>query len=169
MYVRLLRQMLENAGATVVMPRAGLEHSEPGVSGMPQWTEGARYWLQHEKVNSSLWNLYEGNEYKDDMKCRPLWVNSLDTPVDLCLALHTDGQDSGNDTTIIGTLCIYTAKDDDGKTVLQDGQDRETVNRNLADWIQTQLTEDLRHIAPEWTLSAMLPSHGNSHRLRLTA
>ena len=150
-YVRLLRQMLENAGATVVMPRAGLEHSEPGVSGMPQWTEGARYWLKHEKTSSAIWNLYDGNEYKDDMKCRPMWVNSLKTPVDLCLALHTDGQDSGNDSTIIGTLCIYTAKDDDGKTVLQDGQDRETVNRNLADWIQTQLTEDLRYIAPEWT------------------
>ena len=25
------------------------------------------------------------------------------------------------------------------------------MNRNLADWIQTQVTEDIRHIAPEWT------------------
>ena len=150
-YVRLIRRMLENAGANVLMPRAGLEHQEPGLSGMPQWTEGARYWLVQQKADSALWNLYEGNEYKDDMKCRAMWVNALDTTIDLCLALHTDGLDSGDDTTIVGTLAIYTAKDDDNKTTLRDGRDREKINRNLADWIQTSVTEDLRTIAPEWT------------------
>ena len=59
--------MLENAGATIYMPRAGLEHQEPGVSGMPQWTEGARYWLIKQGADSAVWNLYEGDEYKDDM------------------------------------------------------------------------------------------------------
>lgn len=150
-YVKLIRSMLENAGATVYMPRAGLENQEVGMSGLPRWAEGARYWLQDKGVDSTLWDLYEGNEYKDDMKCRPLWVNALDAPVDLCLAFHTDGQDSGNDSTIIGTLVIYTAKDDDGHRELRDGRNRERVNRNLADHIQTQVTEDLRHIAPEWT------------------
>jgi N-acetylmuramoyl-L-alanine amidase len=150
-YVRLVKSMLENAGANVLMPRAGLDHPEPGQSGMPRWTEGARYWLMNQQVDSVLWDLYEGDEYKDDMKCRAMWVNSLDTTIDLCLALHTDGQDSGDDTTIIGTLVIYTAKDDVGQTTLCDGRDREKTNRNLADWIQTQVTEDLRHIAPEWT------------------
>ena len=150
-YVRLIRRMLENAGATVLSPRPGPDHPEPGVSGMPQWTEGARYWLVAQNEDSTLWNLYEGDEYKDDMKCRAMWVNAQQAPIDLCLALHTDGLDSGDDTTIVGTLAIYTAKDDDGKTRLRDGRDRERVNRNLADWIQTQVTEDLRHIAPEWT------------------
>ena len=150
-YVRLIRKMLRNAGASVIMPRAGLEHPEPGVSGMPKWAEGARYWLKSKGKSSAIWNLYDGNEYKDDMKCRPLWVNSLEREVDLCLAFHTDGLDSGDDSTIVGTLCIYTAKDDDGHTTLRDGRDREQVNRNLADWIQTQVTEDLRYIAPEWT------------------
>lgn len=150
-YVRLIKQMLENAGATIHMPRAGLDQQQPGISGMPAWTEGARYWLISQGADSTLWNLYEGDEYKDDMKCRALWINSLETPIDLCLAFHTDGNDSGNDSTIIGTLVIYTAKDDDGHSKLRDGRDRETVNRNLADWIQTQVTEDLRHIAPEWT------------------
>ncbi len=150
-YVRLIRRMLENAGATVLSPRPGPDHPEPGVSGMPQWTEGARYWLVAQNEDSTLWNLYEGDEYKDDMKCRAMWVNAQQAPIDLCLALHTDGLDSGDDTTIVGTLAIYTAKDDDGKTRLCDGRDRERVNRNLADWIQTQVTEDLRHIAPEWT------------------
>ena len=150
-YVRVIRRMLENAGATVLMPRATLEQSELGASGMPQWAEGARYWLMNQGADSVIWNLYEGDEYKDDMKCRAMWVNSLDTKVDLCIAFHTDGQDSGNDSTIIGTLVIYTAQDDEGRTELRDGRDREKVNRNLADWIQTQVTEDLRHIAPEWT------------------
>lgn len=150
-YIRLVRQMLENAGATIYMPRAGLENQEQGVSGMPQWTEGARYWLIAQGADSTLWDLYEGDEYKDDMKCRALWVNSLDVPIDLCMALHTDGLDSGDDSTIVGTLCIYTAKDDSGRTVLRDRRDREKINRNLGDFIQTQLTEDVRHIAPEWT------------------
>ena len=150
-YVRLVKRMLENAGADVIMPRAGLEEQETGSSGMPRWAEGARYWLVNQGADSTLWNLYDGDEYKDDMKCRAMWVNAQEEPVDLCLAFHTDGQDSGNDSTIIGTLVIYTAKDDDGNTTLRDGRDRETTNRNLADWIQTQVTEDLRHLAPEWT------------------
>ena len=150
-YVRLIKKMLENAGATIYMPRAGLEQQTLGVSGMPEWTEGARYWVKAQGADSAIWNLYDGDEYKDDMKCRAMWVNALDVPVDLCLAFHTDGQDSGNDSTIIGTLVIYTAKDDEGKTTLRNGKDREHTNRNLADWIQTQIVSDLRTIAPEWT------------------
>lgn len=150
-YVRHIRRMLENAGATVYMPRAGLEQQETGLSGMPQWTEGARYWLISQGADSTLWDLFEGDEYKDDMKCRAMWINSLDVPIDLCLALHTDGMDSGNDTAIVGTLAIYTARDDDNNTKLRDKRDREQVNRNLADWIQTQVTEDLQHMAPKWT------------------
>ena len=150
-YVRYITRMLENAGANVLSPRAGLDERHPGLSGMPRWTEGARYWLMHQQADSTLWDLYDGNEYKDDMKSRGLWVNSLETDVDLCVALHTDGLDSGDDSTIVGTLVIYTAKDDDGNTVLRDGKDRERSNRNLGDWIQTPLTEDLRTLAPEWT------------------
>ena len=163
-YVRLLKQMLENAGAEVHIPRAGIDQEEEGMSGMPRWTEGARYWMKRKGVPSRLWDLYDGNEYKDDMKCRGLWVNYLcggsnknpdeqgkGVPIDLCLALHTDGVDSGDDSTIIGTLCIYTAHDDNGKKTLGDGRDRQMVNRNLADWIQTQITNDLQAIVPDWT------------------
>ena len=150
-YVRVIKRMLENAGATVLMPRAGMDEHGIGVSGMPQWTEGARYWLISQDADSTIWNLYEGDEYKDDMKCRAMWVNAQETKIDACVAFHTDGQDSGNDSTIIGTLVIYTAHDDDGNTTLRDGRDRERTNRNLADYVQTQITEDLRHIAPEWT------------------
>ena len=150
-YVRLIKRMLENAGATVRMPRAGLDQAQYGASGMPAWTEGARAWLVSQNADSTLWDLYEGDEYKEDMKCRAMWVNALETPPDLCVAFHTDGLDSGDDTTIVGTLVIYTAHDDDNHTTLRNGKDREKINRNLADWIQTQVTQDLRYIAPEWT------------------
>ena len=150
-YVRLIKQMLENAGATVIMPRAGLDDTQTGESGMPRWAEGARYWLKANEADSALWDLYKGDEYKDDMKCRAMWLNAQTDPIDLCLALHTDGLDSGDDSTIVGTLAIYTAHDDDGHTALRNGQDREKTNRNLADWVQTQVTNDLRSIAPEWT------------------
>ena len=43
-YVRHITRMLENAGANVLSPRAGLDERHPGLSGMPRWTEGARYW-----------------------------------------------------------------------------------------------------------------------------
>ena len=158
-YVRRITQMLENAGATVYSPRAGLDQQQPGVSGMPQWTEAARYWLISQGADSTIWNLYDGNEYKDDMKCRAIWVNALDTTIDLCLAFHTDGQDSGNDSTTIGTLVIYTAKDDEGIEKLRDGRDREKTNRNLADWIQTQVTQDLLSIAPNWTRRQLFESN----------
>lgn len=150
-HVRLIRKMLENAGAKVYVPRPGIDNKEIGASGMPRWMEGARYWLEKRGYSSAIWDLYEGDEYKDDMKSRGMWVNSLQTPIDLCLAFHTDGNDSGNDSTTIGTLCIYTAKDDDGNRQLRDGRDRYMTNRALGDYIQTQVVNDLRHIAPEWT------------------
>ncbi|MCR5050086.1 MAG: N-acetylmuramoyl-L-alanine amidase [Paludibacteraceae bacterium] len=163
-YVRLIKQMLENSGAEVYMPRADLSHNEEGTSGMPLWTEGARYWLMRRGFPQQLWDLYEGNEYKDDMKCRAMWVNYLaggspmnpnepgkGIPIDLCLAFHTDGLDSGDDSTLIGTLVIYTTTDDDGKKALHNGESRQKVNRNLADWIQTQIVNDLRTTIPNWT------------------
>lgn len=150
-YVRLLKKMLENANAKVYIPRPSVENTEIGESGMPRWTEGARYWLKKKGYSSNIWSLYSNSDYKDDMKCRGMWVNSLTGPIDLCLAFHTDGNDSGNDSTIIGTLCIYTEKDDDGHRQLADGRDRYMTNRELGDFIQTQIVSDLQSIAPEWT------------------
>ena len=146
-YVRHIRKMLENAGATIYSPRADLDQVEVGASGMPRWAEGARYWLKSKRVNSAIWNLYEDNEYKDDIKCRGLWVNSLKAPIDLCLAFHTDGLDSGNDSTIVGTLVIYTAKDDDGHTTLRDGRDREHALRRPGAYGAT-LPTGYRHRSP---------------------
>lgn len=167
-YARLVVTMLENAGATVVQPRGRVDDPQAwktGASGLPRWTEGARYWLEHIGFADTVWNKYEGeDDYKADLQCRGLWLNYLTggsrcnpaaegmgMPVDVCLALHTDGYDSGNDTTIIGTLAIYTDHDEDGNKVFPNGISRQ-VNRDLADYVQTQLVEDIRQtVAPEWT------------------
>lgn len=167
-YARLVVTMLENAGATVVQPRGRVDDPQAwktGASGLPRWTEGARYWLEHIGFADTVWNKYEGeDDYKADLQCRGLWLNYLTggsrcnpaaegmgMPVDVCLALHTDGYDAGNDTTIIGTLAIYTDHDEEGNKVFPNGISRQ-VNRDLADYVQTQLVEDIRQtVAPEWT------------------
>ena len=167
-YARLVVTMLKNAGATVLQPRPSLNDPqawEIGLSGLPRWTEGARYWLEHIGFADTVWNKYEGeDDYKADLQCRGLWLNylaggsrcnpaaeGLSIPIDLCLALHTDGYDSGNDTTIIGTLAIYTDHDEEGNKTFPNGISRQ-VNRDLADYVQTQLVEDIRQTtAPEWT------------------
>ena len=159
-YARLVVTMLENAGATVVQPRGRVDAPqawETGESGLPRWTEGARYWLEHIGFADTVWNKYEGeDDYKADLQCRGLWLNyltggsrcnpaaeGLGMPVDVCLALHTDGYDAGNDSTIIGTLAIYTDHDEEGNKAFPNGISRQ-VNRDLADYVQTQLVEDIR-------------------------
>ena len=62
-YVRGITEMLANAGASVLSPRPGIERSDIGASGLPQWAEGARYWLERQNADSTIWDLYNGNEY----------------------------------------------------------------------------------------------------------
>ncbi len=183
-YVRLITEMLENAGATVLQPRATFygtnfrmnadsvwcltdDHAgeEIGRSGLPRWAEAARYWLEDAGYPETVWKQSDnGNEYIEDLRSRGLWVNyltggskanpeqaGLGIPVDVCLALHTDGYDALDDTTVVGTLAIYTDHDDLGRKTFSNGVTRQ-LNRDLADYIQTQVVEDLRQtIAPEWT------------------
>lgn len=146
----------------LVDDHAGLEI---GPSGMPRWAEAARYWLEEAGYPDTIWNKYNGeDDYRADLQSRGLWVNYLTggsrqnprqegfgIPVDVCVAIHTDGIDAPDDTTIVGTLAIYTDRDDDKRTTYANGITRQ-INRDLADYVQTQVVEDLRAtIAPEWT------------------
>lgn len=143
---------------------------ETGRSGLPRRTEAARYWLEEAGFPDSVWRQSDdGNEYIEDLRSRGLWVNyltggskanptqeGLGIPVDVCLALHTDGYDALDDTTIVGTLAIYTDHDDTGRKTFGNGVSR-MLNRDLADYVQTQVVEDLqRTIAPEWTRRQLL-------------
>ena len=133
-------------------------------SGYPRFMEGARYWLEYNGVPDSIYSYTQGkNDYTDDLACRGRWVNylaggsevlpgssGLQIPIDLSIALHSDAG-SSLDETKIGTLAIYTDRDNDKQTHFPAGGSR-MINRDLADKIQTQLTEDLRrtHCA-DWT------------------
>ncbi len=183
-YGRRVTEMLENAGAIVLQPRARYEGLnlrrdtagqwtmvadgaglETGASGFPRWAEAARYWLEYAGYPSALWDINNHkNDYKDDLQSRGLWVNyltggsknnpsqeGLGIPVDVAIALHTDGYDSPNDTTTVGTLAIYTDHDDTGRRVFANGKTRQ-INRDLADYVQTQIVADIRQTyTPNWT------------------
>ncbi len=183
-YGRRVTEMLENAGAIVLQPRARYEGMnlrcdtagqwymaadgaglETGASGLPRWAEAARYWLEEAGYPAALWDINNNeNDYKDDLQSRGLWVNyltggsrnnpsqpGLGIPVDVAIALHTDGYDSPDDTTTVGTLAIYTDHDDSGRKVFANGKTRQ-INRDLADYVQTQIVADIRQTyTPNWT------------------
>lgn len=130
-------------------------------SGRPRWMEGARYWLQYAGFPPSVYAPEEStNEYGEEFRCRPHWVNhlaggsskipngkGLNIPVDLALALHTDAGVTP-DTTTIGTLGIYST---DGGSRLGDGR-RRTTNRTLTETVVNQIVNDIRALyQPGWT------------------
>ena len=140
------------------------------VSGVARWMEGARYYLQWNGVPDSVYiyrapegSKYKPNDYTDDLTCRGKWVNYLTggsevnprvagarVPVDLSLALHTDAGVTALDS-IIGTLLIYSSKNDQKEERYANGVSRE-VARELADYVQSEIMNDVRRTyAPEWT------------------
>lgn len=130
-------------------------------SGMPSWTEAARYYLQSAGMPKDVYAPEEGkNDYSQDFRSRPLWVNylaggsskaprekGLRIPIDLALALHSDAGITP-DSTIIGTLGIYSS---DGGRRLGDGR-RRTVNRDLTESVVNSVVNDLQaKYQPDWT------------------
>lgn len=132
-------------------------------SGYPRYIEGARYWLQYAGIPDSVYN-YTGskNDYTDDFSCRGRWVNylaggstaypegpGLNIPVNMSVAFHSDAGCHPTDK-LVGTFMFYTIKDDDKETTYPAGGDR-ICNRDFADFIQTQIVEDIRHtMMPTW-------------------
>lgn len=124
-------------------------------SGMPRFTEGARYNMQWSGVPEKVWSQNNGeNDYRDDLMCRGMWVQylaggtkyiprgkGLGIPIDLSLAFHTDAGTFPNDS-IVGTLAIYTLKCNNSP-LFADRESRSTC-RELTDFIQTQIVEDIR-------------------------
>ncbi|MEN6455788.1 MAG: fibronectin type III domain-containing protein [Prolixibacteraceae bacterium] len=133
-------------------------------SGRPRWTEAARYYLQYAGFPDTLvFNQQEDkNDYVDDYRSRGRWVNymlggrymepwvtkgkniqGLQIPIDLSLAFHTDaGHHTGTDK-LVGTLAIYSSRDVEFNQRFPDGEDRLT-NRDFADLLSTQITDDIR-------------------------
>ena len=132
-------------------------------SGYPRYIEGARYWLQYAGIPDSVYN-YTGskNDYTDDFSCRGRWVNylaggsaaypegpGLNIPVNMSVAFHSDAGCHPTDK-LVGTFMFYTIKDDDQQTTYPSGGDR-ICNRDFADYLQTQIVEDIRQtMMPTW-------------------
>ncbi len=110
-------------------------------SNVPRYAEAARYYLQADGFNASVYTLSEGkNDYTDDVNCRGEWVNALKDKgidIDLALAVHTDAGVAEGDTTI-GTLTIVK---DSG--TLSDGRPRR-ISRDWAHAIERQIARDIR-------------------------
>jgi hypothetical protein len=131
-------------------------------SGLPRYIEAARYWMQYSGIPDSIYNYTDSkNDYVDDYAARGIWVNylsggsaanpnepGLGIPLHASLAFHTD---AGVKDEVVGTLIIYKDHDDDKNKNFPTGKSR-IVARDLADYMQTQIVEDMRAVyAPEWT------------------
>ena len=122
----------------------GSDSSKWEISDVPAYLEGAMYWEQwagmpYERIHQ--WD----TDYTCDYASRGEWVkmmkDDLDIPFDLSLAFHTDAGVTPNDS-IVGTLAIYTLKAD-GVRKFKNGDDRSAC-RLLTDFVQTQVTDDIR-------------------------
>ena len=131
-------------------------------SGLPRYIEAARYWMQYSGIPDSIYNYTDSkNDYVDDYAARGIWVNylaggsaanpnqpGLNIPLHMSLAFHTD---AGVKKDMIGTLIIYKDHDDNKNKTYPTGKSR-IVARDLADYMQTQIVNDMRAVyAPEWT------------------
>ena len=133
------------------------------VSGMSRYAEGARYWMQYSGIPDSIYNVKGStDDYTDDYASRGAWANylaggsevnpaqdGLHIPIQTYLAFHTDAGSTKGGDTIIGTLLIYYDHDNDMQTTYPTGQSR-ILARDLGDFVQTQIINDIRPIAPSW-------------------
>lgn len=126
------------------------------LSGMPRWAEASRYYLQWAGMPDSVYANQE-NDYRDDIFCRPQWVNymmkELNVPVDLVMAFHSDAGTTETDEETVGTLGIYYTYKKRGKYA--DGRSR-LIAGDLCDAIVTSVVSDIREIYnQDWTRRKM--------------
>lgn len=131
-----------------------------GQSGEMRIWECAAEWLKYAGAPRSIYSMKEGeNNYRDDITCRPHWVNwlaggtsvaprqeGLNIPVDVTLALHTDAGTSLDK--IVGTLGIYSSTGYNGKDIrakkYPNGR-RRTEALKFAQTVQSQIVLDIRN------------------------
>lgn len=136
------------------------------VSGFPRYLEGARYNAQWSGMPYPIYSGKEStNDYADDINVRSLMTNylaggssyvpadsGLHVPIEATIALHSDAG-TAPDTTVVGTLGIYTSGFNEGK--LAAGLSR-LASRDLCDLIMTQVDEDLNSLFGKWKRRQML-------------
>ena len=142
--VKVSGQGLISADAVRLGGGMGIVERGGSVSGVPNYMEGARYYLQSDGFASLVYSLSEGtNDYTDDVNGRGEWVNALITtkniPIDAAIALHTDAGIAQGDTTI-GTLTIVSTSN---TKPYSNGSSRR-VSHALAHCIEQSIVDDIR-------------------------
>ena len=146
----------------VARGKSDVRRSEWTTSGLPAYLEGALYNMQYSGIDTTITRAKD-TDYTNDYADRGPWVGLLSggsavnprekgkgIPFDLSFAFHTDAGTTPNDS-IVGTLSIYTLVGDDNKKELPDGTDR-SIQRQLADLVQTQIVDDVRaQFEPLWS------------------
>ncbi|MBO4341003.1 MAG: xanthan lyase [Bacteroidales bacterium] len=122
-----------------------------GISGMPAYVEGALSSMQYGGTPITLFDDWD-RDYTKDFAGRGRWVKDLSgrgIPFDCSLAFHSDAGITP-DSTIVGTLGIYTYKSEEG-TKYADGSSR-LAGRLLTDIVQSQIVGDIKSLhEPLWT------------------
>ena len=114
-----------------------------GISGMPAHIEGALSSMQYGGMPLEKFDDWS-DDYTKDFAGRGRWVKEMTKrgiPFDCSLAFHSDAGLTP-DSTIVGTLAIYTYRSEEG-TKYDDGSSR-MAGRLLSDFVQTQIVNDLR-------------------------
>ena len=133
-----------------------------GISGLPRYLEGARYYTQYAGFPYEDYGNKDGqNDYAEDINVRSYAGNRLlggsvycpdstgrRVPLELAFALHTDaGLDADG---VVGTLGICTTGFHDG--LLGDGRLSRFSSRDMVDEVMTSVTHDLRAVIDTaWT------------------
>lgn len=129
-----------------------------GVSGLPCYLEGARYYTQWSGLPDTLFSKFGGsNDYSDDIRSRSELLNNLAggsvflpnrdgkrVPFELSLALHSDAGVKYDDS-VYGTLSIYTSIDDEGNAIYPSGLSR-MASADLASLLVANIEKDLSNI-----------------------
>lgn len=143
----------------------GASPETAGLSGMPRYLEGARYYAQWAGMPYNVYSTYDGmNDYKDDINVRSYMTNylaggspylskatGLNVPLEVSLAFHTDAGFNRNNS-FIGSLGICSTVDKtSGNTKLPSGISR-MASRDLADIILTGIKRDLKNRHIDWNI-----------------
>lgn len=140
--------------ADAVRLGGGMGHVERcgTTSNVPCYMEGARYYLQANGFDASVYSPSDGkNDYTDDVNARGEWVNALikekNINVDAVIALHTDAGIAQCDS-VVGTLTIVSTVN---KEPYHNGRNRWTSHA-LAYSVEQSIVRDLRTLwNPHWS------------------
>lgn len=124
---------------------------QPSVSGLPRALESSRYSAQWYGFHDTIYHSRD-DDYSDDIIVRPAALNQMArgslynpgdsgrcVPIELSMGVHSDAG-YRPDSTLIGTLGIYTSDFNKGLTAA--GLSRLT-SRDLTDLVMTQISSDL--------------------------